>query len=411
MRRVVITGLGMVSPVGLTVEESWQNALLGRSGVGPITRFSPERLPVRIAGEVKNFSLEPHLLEPKERDRVARFIQFALAASHQAIEDSGILNHQDKTRIGSSIGVGIGALDEIERTVGILKDKGPKWVSPFFIPYVITNMASGMVSQRFGLEGPSICTTTACTSGTHGIGEAFLYIKNSMADAMVCGGSEATLCEVAVAGFANMKALSRRNDDPQRASRPFDRDRDGFVFSEAAGILVLEELSHAQKRGARIYGEVVGYGMSSDAHHITSPAPGGSGAIRCMEAALRSAGCGIEDVDYINAHGTSTQANDIAESQAIHSVFKDRAPKLAVSSTKGVTGHCLGAAGGVEAVFLAKSISEAMAPPTANLENPDPACTLDYIPGEARPMKIRVGLSNSFGFGGTNGTLVFSRFN
>lgn len=409
MRRVVITGLGLVSPVGLNVNESWQNALLGRSGIGKIASFDTANLPVHIAGEIKNFDAS-HLLDPKDSQRVSRFIQLALVASKEAIDDAGLaIESADTQKFGCSIGVGIGAIQEIESTAVLIKEKGPKRVSPFFIPYVITNMATGVVSQRLNLKGPNLCTTTACTSGTHAIGEAWLHIKQGMADVMVCGGSEAAISEIAIAGFANMKALSRRNDDPAKASRPFDRDRDGFVFSEAAGILVLEEYEHAKKRGAKIYGELTGYGMSGDAYHITSPAPEGEGAQRCMQMALNQAKIPGDQIDYINAHGTSTYANDISETQAICAVFREHAKKLAISSTKGVTGHCLGAAGGVEAVFLAKTIYEQLAPPTANLEVADPACHLDYIPGEARAMSIRVGISNSFGFGGTNGTLVMSR--
>lgn len=409
MRRVVITGLGLVSPIGRDVESSWQKALLGQSGIVPITSFDASQLPVQFAGEIRDFKAD-HVLEPKDIQRVSRFIQLAMVAAHEAIQDSGLtINESNCEQIGTSIGVGIGAIQEIESTAVMIKEKGPKRVSPFFIPYVITNMAAGMVSQKFKLQGPNLCTTTACTSGTHAIGEAWLHIKHGFADMMVCGGSEAAISEIAMAGFTNMKALSRRNDDPARASRPFDRDRDGFVFSEAAGLLVLEEYEHAKKRGAKIYAELSGYGMSGDAYHISSPVPEGLGAQRCMKMALAQAKVNPSQVQYINAHGTSTQANDATETQAICGVFGDHAKKLAISSTKGVTGHCLGAAGGVEAVFLAKSIEQQLVPPTANLETPDPECHLDYVPGAARKMPLKVGISNSFGFGGTNGTLVMNQ--
>ena len=408
MRRVVVTGLGAVTPVGLNVEESWGQALEGRSGIDSIHCFDAENLPVRIAGEVGEFD-GSKALDAREQKRLSRFIQLAVVASHEAVHQAGIADIADKQRFGCCIGVGIGAIQEIDRTAVLIKEKGPKWVSPFFIPYVITNMAAGVVSQKYGLAGPSLCTTTACTSGTHAIGEGWLHIRSGLADVMVCGGSEAALSTITVAGFANMKALSRRNDQPQQSSRPFDVDRDGFVLAEGAGIVVLEEYEHARKRGATILAEMSGYGMSGDAHHITSPEPQGDGARRCMHAALTQAKISPDKVSYVNAHGTSTQVGDICETLAIKSVFGEHAKKLAVSSTKGVTGHCLGAAGGVEAVFLVKSIEQQAAPPTANLENPDPECDLDYVPKAGRNMPIEVGISNSFGFGGTNGTLVMSK--
>ena len=408
MRRVVVTGLGMVSPVGLTLEESWQSALAGRSGVDLIKSFDASRLGVQIAAEVKGF--DPSLyMEAKEAKKSTRFVQFAVAAAKQAIDNAGLSLEGDTTSFGCSIGVGIGAIQNIDATAITCKEKGPKRVSPFFIPYVITNMAAGIVANTFKLKGPNLCTTTACTSGTHGIGEAWLHIKAGMADVMVCGGAEASLCELGVAGFQNMKALSKRNENPAQASRPFDVNRDGFVMGEGAGILILEDYEHAKARNAKIYCEMTGYGMSGDAHHITAPAPEGEGAQRCLRAALKAAQARPDEVSYINAHGTSTYFNDIYESQAISRVFGDHAKQIAVSSTKGVTGHCLGAAGGIEAVFLAKSIEKQIAPPTANLQDVDPECPLDYVPGEAREMKIDMGISNSFGFGGTNGSVVFSK--
>lgn len=408
MRRVVVTGLGMVSPIGLTRDESWHNALEGRSGVELIKSFDASRLNVQIAAEVKNF--DPALImDAKEAKKSTRFVQFAVAAAKEAINQADLRLDGDTTNFGCSIGVGIGAIQNIDATAITCKEKGPKRVSPFFIPYVITNMAAGIVANTFKLKGPNLCTTTACTSGTHGIGEAWLHLKAGMADVMICGGSEASLCELGIAGFQNMKALSRRNEEPQKASRPFDVNRDGFVMGEGAGILVLEDYEHAKARNAQIYCEMIGYGMSGDAHHITAPAPQGEGAQRCLKAALKAAKITPDQVNYINAHGTSTYFNDIYESQAINSVFGAHAPNLAVSSTKGVTGHCLGAAGGIEAVFLAKSIQEQKAPPTANLEEVDPECPLDYIPNAHRDMKIDVGISNSFGFGGTNGSIVFAK--
>ncbi|MFK7825339.1 MAG: beta-ketoacyl-ACP synthase II [Oligoflexales bacterium] len=408
MRRVVVTGLGMVSPIGLTLEESWHNALAGHSGVDLIKSFDASRLSVQIAAEVKGF--DPSLsMEAKEAKKSTRFVQFAVTAAKEAINHAGLNLEGDTTSFGCSIGVGIGAIQNIDATALTCKEKGPKRVSPFFIPYVITNMAAGIVANTFKLKGPNLCTTTACTSGTHGIGEAWLHIKAGMADVMICGGAEASLCELAIAGFQNMKALSRRNESPQQASRPFDVNRDGFVMGEGAGILILEDYEHARARNAKIYCEMSGYGMSGDAHHITAPAPEGEGAQRCLRAALKTAKTLPERVDYINAHGTSTYFNDIYESQAISRVFSEHTKNLAVSSTKGVTGHCLGAAGGIEAVFLAKSIHEQKAPPTANLQEVDPECPLDYIPGSARDLKIDVGISNSFGFGGTNGSIVFAK--
>lgn len=402
---MVITGLGSISPVGLTLKDSWSKVVEGISGIDRITAFDPARLPVQIAGEVKGFNPET-IMDAKDARRASRFIQLAVAASKEAIIDAGIDTAHNPERIGCSIGVGIGAIELIQDTSILMFQEGPRRVSPFFIPYSITNMAAGVVATTFNLKGPNICTTTACTSGTHAIGEAWMYIRNNMADVMICGGSESAICEVGVAGFANMKALSRNNENPQEASRPFDRDRDGFVMGEGAGIVVLEEFEHAKKRGATIYAELIGYGMSGDAFHISAPPPEGEGAQRCMRAALAAASISPEQIDYINAHGTSTTLNDIYESEAIARVFGPAAAKLAISSTKGVTGHCLGAAGGIEAVFLANSIATGTVPPTANLRNVDPKCPLDYVPGSARSMTITYGMSNSFGFGGTNASLV-----
>ncbi|MBI2601684.1 MAG: beta-ketoacyl-ACP synthase II [Deltaproteobacteria bacterium] len=407
MRKVVITGLGMVSPVGLDVNSSWQSALNGISGVAPIQSFDATHDSVRIAAEVKNFN--PSLLmDSKEVRRTPRFIQFAVSAAKEAIDNAGLDLSGKTERYGCSIGVGIGSIHDIYATSILLNEGGPKKVSPFFIPYVITNMAAGIVSNRFKLQGPNICPTTACTSGTHAIGEAFLYIKEGMADVMICGGSEAAICEITMVGFGNMKALSKNNADPKIASRPFDKNRDGFVMGEGAGLLVIEEKEHALARGAHIYAELIGYGMSGDAYHITSPSPHGDGAKRCMKQALASAKLKGDEVDYINAHGTSTYYNDMYESEAVANAFGAHAKNLAISSTKGVTGHCLGAAGGIEAVFLAKTIAEGIIPPTANLQEPDPLCPLDYVPRHAREAKIRVAMSNSFGFGGTNGCIVMA---
>lgn len=408
MRRVVVTGLGVISPAGLTVEQSWQNLLACNSGVSTIESFDCSNLPVKIAAEVKNFDPLEYL-DPKEAKKSTRFVQFALAAALQAQKDAKLDTSKLSDRFGCAIGVGIGSIQDIFQTSLQLSAKGPKRVSPFFIPYVIANMASGIVAKELNLRGPNICPTTACSSGTHAVGESFLYIKNNMADVMICGGSEASICELSVAGFANMKALSRNNEHPQTASRPFDKDRDGFVMGEGSGILVLEELEHAKARGANILAEVVGCGMSGDAHHITTPPPEGEGAQRCMQAALDSAEIQAHKLDYINAHGTSTYFNDIYESQAIMKVFGDHAKNLSISSSKGVFGHCLGAAGGIEAVVLVKSIMEQLAPPTANLVNQDPECPLNYVPLDPKSQEINYAMSNSFGFGGTNVSLVMKR--
>jgi 3-oxoacyl-[acyl-carrier-protein] synthase II len=415
MRRVVVTGLGMVAPCGVGTRAAWEAALAAKSGVGPITRFDPADLSVKIAAEVKDFSVGD-ALEAKEARRTTRFVQFAVVAAREALLDARLAvdpeapPSPERERYGVSIGVGMGAIEEIEANTLILKESGPRRVSPFFMPYTISNMAAGVVSRIGALRGPNVCTTTACTSGTHGVGEAFLYIRAGMADVMVAGGAESAISKLSVAAFAAMKALSTNNESPSEASRPFDKNRDGFVMGEGAGIVVLEELEHAKKRGATIYAEMVGYGMSGDAHHITAPAPEGEGAQRCMRQAIATGNIPLDQVDYINAHGTSTELNDKYESAAIGKVFGPHAARVSVSSTKGVTGHCLGAAGGIEAVFTVMAIHEGVVPPTANLKTPDPECPLDYTPLVPKKRLIRYALSNSFGFGGTNGTVAFKRF-
>ena len=408
MRRVVVTGLGMVSAIGNDLESGWQAAVNATSGIKPIESFDSSRIPVKFAGEVRDFDPSTYM-EPKDAKRSTRYIQFAMDASGQALKDSGLPVDNFAERVGCSIGVGIGGIDEIYRTSLILNEKGPRRVSPFFIPYVITNMAAGVAANRFNLKGPNICTSTACTSGTHAIGEAFTYIKAGLADAMVCGGAEAAICELSVAAFGNMKALTSDVEAGVKSSRPFDLRRSGFVMGEGAGVIVLEDYEMAKKRGAKIYAELSGYGMSGDAYHITSPAPEHEGALRCMNAALSSAEVNLDEVDYINAHGTSTKLNDEYETQAIRNCFGDHADSIWVSSTKGVTGHCLGAAGGIEAVLTAKAMNTGVIPPTAHLEEKDPACDLDYVPLEAREKRARVAMSNSFGFGGTNASIVFKK--
>jgi len=415
MRRVVVTGLGMVAPTGNDVASAWAAALAARSGVAKISLFDAADLPTQIAAEVKGFQLGD-AMDAKESQRASRFVQFATVAAREAIRDSGLdqlaaagsaTPAANVDRWGVSIGVGLGGLQDIEENTMILKEKGHRRISPFFLPYVIPNMASGVVSRLNNFRGPNICTTTACTSGTHGVGEAFLYIRNNMADVMVAGGAESAISPLGIVSFTSMKALSTRNDDPTTASRPFDKDRDGFVMGEGAGVIVLEEYEHARRRGARIYAEMVGYGMSGDAHHITAPAPEGEGAQRCMKLALDSAGVAPDQVDHINAHGTSTGLNDKFESMAIGKVFGEHARKIAISSTKGVTGHCLGAAGGIEAVYTVLAVHHALVPPTANYQTPDPECPLDYTTKGARELRVRHALSNSFGFGGTNGSILF----
>jgi 3-oxoacyl-[acyl-carrier-protein] synthase II len=406
-RRVVVTGLGIVSPVGNTVPEAWSNILAGKSGITRITHFDASALSSQIAGEVKNFDPAEYL-SPKEARRMDRFIHLGLAAGIQAIKDSGLeVNESNAERIGVNIGSGIGGLPMIEETHNDVLKGGPRKISPFFIPGTIINMISGNLSIMYGLKGPNLAMVTACTTSAHCIGESGRLIEYGDCDVMVAGGAEATIALLATGGFAAARALSTRNDDPATASRPWDRDRDGFVLGEGAGVVVLEEMEHAKRRGAKIYAELAGYGMSGDAHHMTAPQENGEGAARCMTSALRNAGLERGDIDYINAHGTSTPLGDLAETVAVKRCFGDHAKKLAVSSTKSMTGHLLGAAGGVEAVFSVLAIRDQVAPPTANLFNQDPACDLDYVPNSARPMRVRAALSNSFGFGGTNGSLIF----
>ena len=408
-RRVVVTGLGIVSPVGTGVPEAWKSILAGQSGITRITRFDPSPFSSQIAGEVKGFDPAQYL-SAKEARRFDTFIHYGLAGAIEAIKDSGLdFEREQREQIGVCIGSGIGGLPMIEETHQAMLASGPRKVSPFFIPGSIINLISGQLSIMYGLKGPNLAVVTACTTANHSIGEAGRLIEYGDADVMIAGGSEACVSPLGVAGFCAARALSGRNEDPATASRPWDRDRDGFVLGEGAGILVLEEHEHARKRGARIYCELVGYGMSADAHHITAPCEDGEGAVRCMANALRNAGANRDQVDYVNAHGTSTPLGDVAETVAVKSCFGDHAKKLAVSSTKSMTGHLLGAAGGIEAVFTALAIRDQAAPPTINIFNQDPQCDLDYVPNIARKMKIDIAISNSFGFGGTNGSLVFKK--
>jgi len=409
-RRVVITGIGLVTPLGTGIEKTWDGIVKGRSAVREITLFDPTGLPSRIAAEVTDFDVDA-FIELKDQKKMDRFIHFALAAASMAMEDSGLkITRDNADRVGVIVGAGIGGLPAIERFTLTLSKRGFRRISPFFIPMSIINLASGQISIRFGVKGPNSAVATACASGTHSIGDSFRLIQYGIADAMITGGAEATITSVGIAGFSAMKALSTRNDEPEKASRPFDRDRDGFVMGEGSGILILEELNHAMQRGARIYAEVIGYGMTSDAHHITSPPPDGEGAAECMRTALKDAGIRPEDVDYINAHGTSTKHGDEIETLAIKKVFGEHAYRLCVSSTKSMIGHLLGASGGVEAAITALAIYNRTAPPTINLDNPDEGCDLDYVPHKARPLDINIGMSNSFGFGGTNACIVLKKY-
>ena len=408
-RRVVVTGLGIVSPVGNTVSEAWTNLSAGKSGIGRITRFDPSEMPSQIAGEVKNFDAG-QFLNPKEIRRMDVFIHFGLVAAMEALKDAGVeANHPNGERMGVCIGSGIGGLPLIAETYAAFLEGGVRKISPFFIPGSIINMISGNLSIMYGLKGPNLALVTACTTGNHSIGDAARLIEYGDADLMVAGGAECAVHTLGIGGFCAARALSTRNDAPEAASRPWDKDRDGFVMGEGAGVLVLEELEHAKARGAKIYCELSGYGMSADAHHITAPPEDGDGARRSMVNALRNAHLNPDQVDYINAHGTSTPLGDLGETIAVKRTFGDHAKKLAVSSTKSMTGHLLGAAGGIEAVFSVLALHHNVAPPTINLDEPSPGCDLDYVPHTARPMKIDVVLSNSFGFGGTNGTLIFQR--
>jgi 3-oxoacyl-[acyl-carrier-protein] synthase II len=408
-RRVVITGLGIVSPVGSSVEQAWQNILAGRSGIDRITRFDISSFPVQIAGEVKDFDVSQYL-SPKEARRMDTFIHYGMAAGIQAIKDAGLEAHPaNAERIGIAIGSGIGGLPLIENTRDEFIASGVRKISPFFVPGSIINMISGNLSIMYGYKGPNVALVSACSTGTHSIGDAGRLIEYGDADIMIAGGAEATLSPLGLGGFCAARALSTRNDDPKTASRPWDKDRDGFVLGEGAGVVVLEEYEHANARGARIYGELVGFGMSADANHMTAPCEDGEGAARCMSNALRNARLNPQDVQYINAHGTSTPLGDKAETIAVKRAFNDHARQLVVNSTKSMTGHLLGAAGGIEAIFSVLAIYHQVSPPTINLFNQDPLCDLDYCANEARPMKIDVALSNSFGFGGTNGTIILKR--
>ncbi len=409
-RRVVVTGLGMITPIEIGVKKSWEGICNGKSGIGLITKFDANGFETRIAGEVKNFNPE-NFISKKDIKKMDLFIQYAIASSKMAIEDSGlVINEENAERVGVLVGAGIGGLSTIERYHKVLLESGPKKLTPFFIPMLIINLASGYISIYLGAKGPNNSSVTACATGTHSIGDAFKIIQRGDADVMIAGGTEAVITPLAVGGFSAMKALSKRNDEPEKASRPFDKDRDGFVIAEGSGIVILEELEFATKRKARIYAEVCGYGMTADAYHITAPAPDGDGAARCMRMALKDAGVSYEEVDYINAHGTSTYYNDINETVAIKSVFKEHSKKIQISSTKSMVGHMLGAAGGVEAILTILSIYNGIIPPTINYETPDPECNLDYVPNIARETKVAVAMSNSFGFGGTNATLLFKEF-
>ncbi|MFQ5481762.1 MAG: beta-ketoacyl-ACP synthase II [Nitrospinaceae bacterium] len=408
-RRVVITGLGAISPLGIGLEENWQAVCAGRSGVGPITQFDATEFPVRIAGEVKGFEAEKYISH-KEVKKMDRFIHLALACSQMAAADAGLeFSESEAPRVGVMIGVGLCGLPAIEKYHKLYLEKGPRKISAFFIPMVIGNLASGQVSIHFGAKGPNSCVATACATGTHAIGDAYKLIQGGEADVMFAGGAESVITPLGVGGFSAAKALSTRNDDPEAASRPFDLDRDGFVVGEGSGVLILEELERARKRGAKIYGEIIGYALNGDAYHITATAPGGEGAARCLKMALDNAKIPADKIDYINAHGTSTAA-DATETEAIKTVFADHAKKLLISSTKSMTGHLLGAAGGVEAVYTLMTLHAGVVPPTINYHTPDPACDLDYVPNTARDKPVATAMSNSFGFGGTNGVLVFRRF-
>ena len=409
-RRVVLTGVGLVTPLGIGVEETWQALCAGKSGVGEITRFDVTPHNTKIAGEVKDFNAQD-FLPKKEARRVDLFIAYAMAATRMAVEDAKlVIDSTNGNRIGAVTGCGLGGLTLLEQTCLTLNQKGPRRVSPFFIPLMIGNMVPGMISIHFGAKGPNLSLATACAAGAHAVGESFRMIQNGMADAMITGGVEAAVNPTCIAGFNAMKALSTSNAEPEKASRPFDRDRDGFVVGEGSGILIIEALEHAQDRGAAIYAEVIGYGLTGDGHHMTAPPPNGNGAVRCMQAALDDAGLNAEQVDYINAHGTSTELNDLYESRAVKTVFKDHADKVAISSTKSMTGHLLGGAGGIETVFTALSVYHDMMPPTINYENQADECDLDYVPNTARKAPVNVAMTNSFGFGGTNATLLLSKY-
>ncbi len=409
-RRVVVTGVGMITPVGLDTESSWEGMISGKSGIKPITYFDDKAIPTQIAGEIHGFDPEK-FIEPKEIKKMDRFIQLAIGASQLAMDASGLaITPENADRVGVIVSAGMGGLPAIEKYHKVYLERGIRKVTPFFIPMLIINESAGMISIRYGAKGPNLCVVTACATGTHSIGDAFKWIQRGDADAMIAGGTESCICPTGVGGFNAMKALSTRNSEPERASRPFDAERDGFVMGEGSGVLILEEMEFALSRGARILAEVAGYGASGDAYHITSPAPNGEGAARCMAMAIKDAGIAPAEMGYINAHGTSTKYGDELETQAIKTVFGDHAYKIPVSSTKSMTGHLLGAAGGVEAVVSVLALERGVLPPTINLENPDPECDLDYVPNKARKADVDVVMSNSFGFGGTNACMVFKRF-
>jgi 3-oxoacyl-[acyl-carrier-protein] synthase II len=406
----VVTGVGMITPLGLDTESSWDGLVQGKSGIGPITQFDDKDIPTQIAGEVKGFDPATYI-EAKEIKKMDRFIHLGIAASQMAMDTAGLtVAPAFAERVGVMVGAGIGGLPAIERYHKIYLERGYRKLSPFLIPMLIINEASGQISMRFGAKGPNSCAVTACATGTHSIGDAFRAIQRGDADVMIAGGTESCICPIGVGGFCAMKALSTRNSEPERASRPFDADRDGFVMGEGSGIIILEELEFARRRGARILAEIIGYGLSGDAYHITSPAPNGEGAARCMNMAIRDAGITPAETGYINAHGTSTKYGDELETTAIKTVFGDHAHKVPVSSTKSMTGHLLGAAGGVEAVISILALERGILPPTINLENPDPECDLDYVPNVARRQMVEVVMSNSFGFGGTNASIIFRKF-
>ncbi len=409
-RRVVITGIGLVTPLGIGIQENWDALCKGESGISEITRFDTTDFETKIAGEVKDFH-PGDFMPAKQARRMDKFICYAVAAARMALEDSGyVVNGSTENRIGVMTGCGLGGLSTMEKYHSALLEKGPKGISPFFIPMLIANMAPGQISILLGAKGPNSAVVTACAAGSHAIGDAYHIIKRGAADAMISGGVESVITPLGVGGFNALKALSTRNDDPKKASRPFDQDRDGFVMAEGGGMLILESLEGALKRDARIYGEIIGYGMSGDGYHMTAPSPDGEGAIRCMQEGLKDAGLKPEDIDYINAHGTSTPLNDANETKAIKAVFADYSYKVPISSTKSMTGHMLGGAGGVETIFTALAITHDVVPPTINLENPDPECDLDYVPDVARKKDVKIAMSNSFGFGGTNATLILKKY-
>ena len=405
-----MTGVGLIIPTGIGIAEAWKNACEGKSGIGPLTRFDAKAFETRIAGEVKGFTAEKYI-EKKEIKRMDLFVQYALAATKEAIEDAQLkITPENSEQVGVIVGTGLGGLPTLEDTHKVLLEKGPSRITPFFIPKLIANMAAGQIAIQYGAKGPNTCVVTACATGGHCIGDAFRVIQYGDAEAIIAGGTEANITPLTIGGFNAMKALSTRNEEPEKASRPFEKNRSGFVVSEGSGILILEELEFARKRGAKIYGEVVGYGYTGDAYHITAPPPDGDGAIRCMRMAIRDARIRPEDIDTINAHGTSTVLNDATETVAIKAVFGEYAKKIPISATKSMTGHLLGAAGSTEAIFTLLSIRDGILPPTINYEEPDPACDLDYVPNVARKSPIRIAMSNAFGFGGTNATLIFQKF-